>query len=95
MENRYYYDGLHGELTPEECKEYFLESPISDWIVDEDGFWGFVWGSKVYFAIRVESDEDGHQVLYYNDCPVAKVCITQGARGIWKSIPFDLVKSEE
>tara|TARA_R110000851_G_scaffold135462_1_gene270914 strand:- start:82 stop:366 length:285 start_codon:yes stop_codon:yes gene_type:complete len=87
--SNYIYNGEKGELSPEECKEYFLESPLRDWVRgDEDH-----WGCKEHPSVRVDSDENGKQVLLYNDCPIAMVVITEGARGIWKYISVDIVST--
>lgn len=81
----YIYSGKVGELSPEECKEYFLESPLSDWVRgDED-----MWGSKEHLLVRVDLI-DGKQTLLWADCPVAVVVITPGARGIVKLLHFDM-----
>ena len=82
---KYLYSGKKGELSPEECKEYFVESPLSDWVQGDEDWWD----SKEHLDVRVDL-VDGKQTLFWLNCPVSHVCITPGARGIIKNYHFDI-----
>ena len=90
--NNYYYDFLEKSLMPDEAKEYFLESPLSDWVVDGEGTMRSIKYPEV--TVVILEPAPGKQILRYKHAHLAKVVFTEGARGIYQNIPVDLILND-